>query len=91
MRGDIVLILRYSLLNTSVLTNERVGGLAAVKRNDVTGPLGTVDGQDRAKDQLCVRLSSTRLSQLELVGVKWKWKRGWRNSQLLIAGVLWVP
>ncbi len=25
---------------------------------DVTSPFGTVDGQDRAKDQLCVRLSS---------------------------------
>jgi hypothetical protein len=33
---------------------------------------------------------STRLSQLELVGVKWRWKRGWRISQFLTAGVLWV-
>ena len=27
---------------------------------------------------------STRLSQLELVGVKWRWNRGWRSSHLLI-------
>ena len=25
------------------------------------------------------------------VGVKCKWKRGWRKSQRLIMGVLWVP
>jgi hypothetical protein len=33
---------------------------------------------------------STRLSQEPPVGVKCRWKRGWRNSQRLMAGVLWV-
>jgi len=33
---------------------------------------------------------STRFSQLAEVGVKCRWKRGWRSSQVLIAGVLWV-
>ena len=33
---------------------------------------------------------STRLSQLELVGVKCRWKRGCFSSHALIAGVLWV-
>src|SRR6185437_15947967 len=33
---------------------------------------------------------STRLSQDELVGVKWGWKRGCFSSHSLIAGVVWV-
>src|SRR5213083_590749 len=33
---------------------------------------------------------STRLIHEELVGVKCRWKRGWRVSQRWIAGVLWV-
>ena len=33
---------------------------------------------------------STRLSHDELVGVKCRWKRGWRSSHLWISGVLWV-
>jgi hypothetical protein len=33
---------------------------------------------------------STRLSQEPPVGVKCNWKRGWRNRQRLMAGVLWV-
>jgi hypothetical protein len=33
---------------------------------------------------------STRLSQDELVGVKWKWNRWWRSSYLLMASVSWV-
>jgi len=33
---------------------------------------------------------STRFSQLPLVGVKCRWKRGWAASHLWIAGVLWV-
>ena len=33
---------------------------------------------------------STWLIQEEPVGVKCRWKRGWRASQSLIAGVLWV-
>ena len=33
---------------------------------------------------------STWLIQEDPVGVKWTWNRGWRASQALIAGVLWV-
>src|SRR5437870_13204365 len=33
---------------------------------------------------------STRLIHEELVGVKCRWKRGWRSSQRWIAGVLCV-
>ncbi len=33
---------------------------------------------------------STRLSQLELVGVKCRWKRGCFSSHWWMAGVLWV-
>lgn len=33
---------------------------------------------------------STRFNHDELVGVKWKWNLGWRNSQVFIAGVLCV-
>ena len=39
-------------------SNQRVEGLATLERNAMTGPLGAVNSQDRAKDELCVRLSS---------------------------------
>ena len=34
---------------------------------------------------------STWLSHEALVGVKWRWKRWRRASQLWISAVLWVP
>jgi hypothetical protein len=57
--------LRHSLLDVLGSSAERVGGLAVVEWNDVTRPFGAVDGQDRAKDQLCVRLISIRFSHDE--------------------------
>jgi hypothetical protein len=33
---------------------------------------------------------STRFNQLELVGVKCTWTRGWRSSHFCTASVLWV-
>lgn len=33
---------------------------------------------------------STMFSHEELVGMKWRWKRGWRISHRSIAGVSWV-
>ena len=52
-------MMRHSLLDILGSSAERVGGLAVMEWNDVTSPVGAVDGQDRAKDQLCVRLTST--------------------------------
>jgi len=58
-------MMRHSLLDILGSSAERVGGLAVMEWNDVTSPVEAVGGQDRAKDQLCVRLTSTRLSQLD--------------------------
>jgi hypothetical protein len=35
--------------------------------------------------------AETWLIQLDPVGVKCMWNRGWRASQALMSGVLWVP
>ena len=40
-------------------SDQRVEGLAMLERNAMSSPFGAVDGQYRAKDKLCVRLSST--------------------------------
>ena len=34
---------------------------------------------------------STWFNQLALVGVKWRWYRGWRTNQRVTFGTLWVP
>jgi hypothetical protein len=60
--------MRYPLVDISRPSTERVGGLAVVKWNDVTSPFEGVDGQDRAKDQFCVRLASIWFSQLAWKG-----------------------
>jgi len=39
-------------------TDQWVDGLAALEWNTVSSPFGAVNGQDRAKNKLCVRLSS---------------------------------
>jgi hypothetical protein len=46
------------LVRRSRLTDQWVEGLAAAEWNVVTSPLGAVNGQNRAKDKLCVRLTS---------------------------------
>ena len=68
--------MRRIILNTAVylvrharLAPQRVESLTALERNVVTKPLRAVNAQDCAKDKLCVRLSSTRLTQLACVGV----------------------
>ena len=52
---------------------QRVGGLPSLQRHHVPGALWVADGQIGAVDELCVRLISTRFTQLELVGVKCMW------------------
>ena len=49
----------------------------------MTGPFGAVNGQDRAKDEFCVRLSSIKDSQDACTGKKWntKVRSGWAASQ----------
>ena len=61
-------MMRRSLLDILGSSAERVGGLTAVEWNDVTRPFRAVDAQDRAKDQLCVRLISTWFNQLAWMG-----------------------
>jgi len=50
-------------------TDQWVDGLTALEWNAMTSPLEAVDGQDRAKDELCVRLSSTWFSHDACLGV----------------------
>lgn len=82
---------RYSLLDTFNLSTKRVDRLTMVQWHDVTNAGGAVDRHDGAEDQFCVRLTSMRLSQLELVGTKCGIKRGWRFSQARTFGCLCVP
>jgi hypothetical protein len=56
---------RHIIFNTAAylvrhrgLTEQRVDDLPSLQRNEVTSPLGAINGQNRAKDKLCVRQSS---------------------------------
>ena len=50
-------------------TDQWVDGLAVPKWNAVASPFGAVNAQDCAKDELCVRLSSTWFNQDACLGV----------------------
>lgn len=57
--------MRRSFLNTAVYlvrhicaADQRVDGLTALEWNAMTSPLGAVNDQNCAKDQLCFRLTS---------------------------------
>ena len=65
------------------LTHQRVQGLAVLESNAVTCPLRPVNGQDGAKDELCVRLNSIKLNQSACTGGKWNMnvRCGWASSQ----------
>jgi hypothetical protein len=51
------------------VTREWIEGLASLEWNIVTSALTAVNRQDRAKDKLCVRLTSTWFSQDVCLGV----------------------
>ena len=68
--------MRRTTINTAVylvrhirVTDQWVDGLTALEWNAMMSPLGAVNGQDRAKDELCVRLSSTWFNQDACFGV----------------------
>ena len=72
---------RHTILDDAVYlvrhfctSDQRVEGLATLEWNAMTGPLGAVNSQDRAKDELCVRLSSINESQDACTGKKWNAK-----------------
>src|SRR5579859_7734526 len=66
------------------LTHQRVEGLAALEWNAVASPIGAVNTQDGAKDEVCVRMTSIKLNQDACTGRKWntnvRW--GWASSHL---------
>src|SRR5437588_141024 len=68
LRRKLLVAAAYLVRHTQ-LPHQWVDGLAAAEWHVVTSPFGAVNGQDGAKDKLCVRLTSVMFSQDPLSGV----------------------